>query len=370
MGGEHSLEQCRAVTAGVLHTVFAQIYTQGVMLEGMILKPNMVLPGLTCPKQDTVDEVAEATVRCLRHVVPAAVPGIAFLSGGQSGELASARLNAMNLAGQISRISPPLGSHVLVCSCDPASGFGYLARTGRQRPGGATSAGTSGELRPGGHSRRIQRRDGIEMSADVRLYLVRHGETEWSLSGQHTGRSDIPLTGHGEDEARALAPCLRDIPFAHVLTSPRQRARRTCELAGLGTAAEIEPDLAEWDYGEYEGRLSADIRELRPGWMVFRDGCPGGEMPGGSPSARIGSSRGSVRCTATSRSSRTDNSAACSPRGGSVCPIIEARHFSLGPASLSVLGFNPDHPGVAVIALWNAVPAALSGGNRNVQRTV
>jgi len=97
MDGEHSLEQCRAVTAGALHNVFGQIYTQGVMLEGMILKPNMVLPGLTCPDQSSVDEVAEATVRCLQHVVPAAVPGIAFLSGGQSGELASARLNAMNL---------------------------------------------------------------------------------------------------------------------------------------------------------------------------------------------------------------------------------------------------------------------------------
>ena len=97
MDGEHTLEQCRAVTVDALRNVFAQIYTQGVRLEGMILKPNMVLPGLACPTQDSVDEVAKATVRCLRQVVPAAVPGIAFLSGGQSGELASARLNAMNL---------------------------------------------------------------------------------------------------------------------------------------------------------------------------------------------------------------------------------------------------------------------------------
>jgi len=97
MEGEHTPEQCRAVTARVLQNVFAQIYTQGVMLEGMILKPNMVLPGLTCPKQATVDEVAQATVRCLRQVVPAAVPRIAFLSGGRSGEMASARLNDMNL---------------------------------------------------------------------------------------------------------------------------------------------------------------------------------------------------------------------------------------------------------------------------------
>ena len=97
MDGEHTLERCREVTEEVLRTVFNQLYTQRVTLEGMILKPNMVLPGLTCPKQETVDEVADATVRCLLRAVPAAVPGIAFLSGGQSGELASARLNAMNV---------------------------------------------------------------------------------------------------------------------------------------------------------------------------------------------------------------------------------------------------------------------------------
>jgi fructose-bisphosphate aldolase class I len=97
MEGAHTLEQCREVTEEVLQTVFNHLYTQRVMLEGMILKPNMVLPGLTCPKQETVDEVADTTVTCLLRAVPAAVPGIAFLSGGQSGELASARLNAMNV---------------------------------------------------------------------------------------------------------------------------------------------------------------------------------------------------------------------------------------------------------------------------------
>ena len=97
MDGEHTLERCREVTEEVLRTVFNQLYTQGVTLEGMILKPNMVLPGSTCPEQETVDEVADATVRCLLRAVPAAVPGIAFLSGGQSAELASARLNAMNV---------------------------------------------------------------------------------------------------------------------------------------------------------------------------------------------------------------------------------------------------------------------------------
>jgi broad specificity phosphatase PhoE len=110
----------------------------------------------------------------------------------------------------------------------------------------------------------------------LQLYFIRHGETEWSLSGQHTGRTDIPLTARGEDEARELGPCLREIQFARVLTSPRQRARRTCELAGLGPAAEIDPDLAEWDYGDYEGQRSVDIRKGRPDWNVFRDGCPQG----------------------------------------------------------------------------------------------
>jgi broad specificity phosphatase PhoE len=112
-----------------------------------------------------------------------------------------------------------------------------------------------------------------------RLYYIRHGETEWSLSGQHTGVSDIKLTARGEDEARALIPWLRGIQFARVLCSPRQRARRTCELAGLGAQAETAPDLAEWDYGEYEGKRSADIRKQRADWNIFQDGCPGGEAP-------------------------------------------------------------------------------------------
>src|SRR5277367_4858106 len=100
----------------------------------------------------------------------------------------------------------------------------------------------------------------------AKLYLVRHGETEWSLSGQHTGRTDIPLTAHGEDEARALAPWLRTTHFDQVLVSPRQRARRTCELAGLGAMARIEPDLSEWNYGDYEGRRSVEIRAEQPNW--------------------------------------------------------------------------------------------------------
>jgi probable phosphoglycerate mutase len=111
------------------------------------------------------------------------------------------------------------------------------------------------------------------------VVLVRHGETEWSLSGQHTGRTDIPLTAHGEAVASQLARMLGGFAFHQVLCSPLQRARRTCELAGLGAQAELEPDLLEWNYGGYEGRTPAEIRAEVPDWLVFRDGCPGGESP-------------------------------------------------------------------------------------------
>ncbi len=111
------------------------------------------------------------------------------------------------------------------------------------------------------------------------VYLARHGETAWSLSGQHTGRTDLPLTERGERQARALGGRLRGVNFAKVLTSPSQRAKRTAELAGFGHVAEVDPDLAEWDYGHYEGRRTADILAERPGWFLFRDGAPGGETP-------------------------------------------------------------------------------------------
>jgi probable phosphoglycerate mutase len=176
------------------------------------------------------------------------------------------------------------------------------------------------------------------------LHLIRHGQTEWSLSGQHTGRTDIPLTPRGEDEARALMPWLRQIQFARVLTSPRRRARRTCELAGLDQLAELEPDLAEWDYGDYEGKLSSEIRKVRPDWNIFRGGCPGGEMP-------------------TQVSNRADRFIMhlCAMHGNIALfshgefglafaarwvglPIVEGQHFTLGTASLSILGFSPAHP--------------------------
>jgi broad specificity phosphatase PhoE len=111
------------------------------------------------------------------------------------------------------------------------------------------------------------------------IYLARHGETAWSLTGQHTGLTDLPLTEAGERNARRLGDRLSGLKFISVLTSPLLRARRTCELAGYGPVAEIDRALVEWDYGEYEGRRTVDIRAERPDWQLFRDGCPGGESP-------------------------------------------------------------------------------------------
>jgi broad specificity phosphatase PhoE len=112
----------------------------------------------------------------------------------------------------------------------------------------------------------------------TRIYLIRHGETAWSLTGQHTGRNDIPLTPNGETAARKLAPRLQKLAFSAVYSSPLQRAKRTCELAGFGDRAQFLPDLVEWNYGDYEGVTGAAIRVKRPGWNLFRDGCPGGEQ--------------------------------------------------------------------------------------------
>jgi probable phosphoglycerate mutase len=180
-------------------------------------------------------------------------------------------------------------------------------------------------------------------NALLRLYFIRHGGTAWSLTGQHTGRTDIPLTAHGEDQALELRPWLRAIQFTRVLTSPRQRARRTCELVGLGAAAEIEPDLSEWDYGDYEGRRSEDICKGRPGWNIFRDGCPRGES-----AAQI--SERADRLIARLRT--LEGNLALFSHG-------ELGHFALGTASLSILRHEPPHPETPVIALWNAAPRSL-----------
>ena len=209
-------------------------------------------------------------------------------------------------------------------------------------------------MQSGGAPGRIHRSDGNNVSLP-QLYFIRHGETSWSLSGQHTGRSDIPLTAHGEDQARGLASSLQRVQFAHVFTSPRQRARRTCELAGLGSAAEIEPDLAEWDYGEYEGRRSVEIREERPGWNIFKDGCPGGQTP-----QQVADRADQL----ISRLCAMNGNIALFSHGHFGCvlaarwiglPVLNGQHFLLNPASLSILCNNPSHPDLRVIAQWNAI---------------
>jgi probable phosphoglycerate mutase len=187
------------------------------------------------------------------------------------------------------------------------------------------------------------------------VWLARHGETEWSANGRHTGRTDLPLTPRGEEAARQLGERLRGRSFARVLTSPLLRARQTGELAGFAGRLEIDPDLTEWDYGSYEGKRSAEIQAGRPDWQLFTDGAPGGESPA------------EVVARADRVISRLRSAAA-----GDVLvfahghflrvlavrwiglPVAEGRHFLLGTAALSALGYDhgPDEP---AIRLWNDV---------------
>jgi len=184
------------------------------------------------------------------------------------------------------------------------------------------------------------------------VYLARHGETAWSVSGQHTGRTDLPLTERGERNARSLGERLRGMTFAKVLVSPLKRARRTSELAGLGDRAEVDVDLLEWDYGEYEGLTTAEIRSRRPGWDLFRDGCPGGESVEAVRAradrliARIRPIEGRTILFGHSHFFRV-----LAARWIGL-PPGDGRFYLLGTASLSVLGYehSRDEP---VIRLWN-----------------
>jgi broad specificity phosphatase PhoE len=184
------------------------------------------------------------------------------------------------------------------------------------------------------------------------IHLARHGDTAWTVSGQHTGRTDLPLTERGERNARALGERLRGRKFARVFTSPLQRAVRTCELAGFSGAAEEDPDLVEWDYGEYEGRRTVEIHAERPGWLLFRDGCPGGEAPDqvGARADRVIARLHAVGGDVLLFSS------------GHFLRVLTARwlgldvaagaYFVLGTASLSTLGYEHDRTEPA-IRLWN-----------------
>ena len=172
------------------------------------------------------------------------------------------------------------------------------------------------------------------------VYLVRHGETAWTISGQHTGRTDIPLTERGEGDAQELSARLRGLSFAKVFTSPLQRARRTGELAGFGEWAEADPDLMEWDYGAYEGRRTIDIRAEHAGWRLFGDGCPGGET-------LVEVSRRADRVIARIRALESDVLVFAhrdilrilSARWVAL-PALEARRLYLATASVSILGYD------------------------------
>lgn len=202
------------------------------------------------------------------------------------------------------------------------------------------------------------------------IYFVRHGETAWSLTGQHTGRTDLALTANGEAQARALTPSLQAIAFTHVLTSPLRRARQTCALTGLSSAAVVEPDLIEWDYGAYEGQLSVDIRQQRPGWSLFDDGCPGGEMPG-QVAARADRLIAKLAGLSGNIALFSHKQFGCSLAVRWIgLAVAEGQRLALDTASLSVLGTDEHHSGTCVIELWNFVPGPFSASNTQASTTL
>ena len=190
-------------------------------------------------------------------------------------------------------------------------------------------------------------------SAAAQIHLVRHGETAWSLAGRHTGRTDVPLTERGEQNARQVGERLQGVSFVTVLSSPLSRARRTCELAGFGQKMEINPDLQEWDYGEYEGCRTPDIRKTRPGWNIFSDGCPGGET---LEQIRARADRIVIRL----RQAKGD--VAVFSHGHFLrilaarwlnLPATEGRRFLLHAAAVSILGYEHNSADEPVLVLWN-----------------
>ncbi|MCC6547915.1 histidine phosphatase family protein [Candidatus Sumerlaeota bacterium] len=193
----------------------------------------------------------------------------------------------------------------------------------------------------------------------LRIYLVRHGETAWSLSGQHTGRTDIALTARGEEQARGLARPLATVKFSAVYTSPLQRARQTCALAGFGPVAKVDPRVAEWHYGSYESKTTAEIHATRPGWKVFEHGAPGGESPE-QVTARVDSmiadlkgAEGNVLVFSHGHCLRTLGARWIG------LPVTYAGRLMLGVAALSVVTCHQGNVEVPVIESWNGAASAL-----------
>ena len=184
-------------------------------------------------------------------------------------------------------------------------------------------------------------------------YVARHGDTAWTVSGQHTGLTDLPLTANGEHNAWRLGERLKGLKFVRVFTSPLQRAKQTCELAGFAGVAETDPDLVEWNYGEYEGLRSDEILAKRPDWQLFRDGCPGGESPmqiskrADRVVQRVRSVGGDVLMFSSGHFTRVLAARWLALDLG--CP---AKYLLLNPASLSALGYE-HKPSQPVIRLWN-----------------
>src|SRR5262245_30491268 len=208
-----------------------------------------------------------------------------------------------------------------------------------------------------GEGRTVQRKDRRSIMSDALFvaYLARHGETAWTISRQHTGLTDLPLTAQGEAEARRLGQQLEGLTFAAVLTSPLRRAVRTCELAGFGSKAAVEPNLVEWNYGTYEGRTTAEIHSERPDWRLFRDGCPDGESPD-----EIGARADHVIARVRSIDGHT-----LLFSSGHFLRVLAARwlglppgagrYFVLGTASLSAVGYEHDRS-EPVIRFWDEMP--------------
>ena len=188
-----------------------------------------------------------------------------------------------------------------------------------------------------------------------RLYLARHGDTAWTDSHQHTGRTDIPLNERGEVHARQVGERLRGFSFVRVFTSPLQRASRTCELAGFGAVAEVDADLIEWAYGRFDGTLTSDILKNRPNWELYRDGCPDGESPEDVAAradrliARVQRMTGDILSFSSGHIIRM-----IAARWHGMAPAA-GRVFFCRPASVGVLGFEHDRRDQPVIRLWNYV---------------